>query len=181
MTTARNKAFWFMLEPLVISKDTWTQAHARPAEDHDRGRRVARAVRQGSGADGRQGACRQSSTKAGAKVADMDEAPFLKWRRSRRRRRTRTSRTNVKNGQELARHGAGGEVGSSRLPWQAAGSRARRRVGGVGRFRRGLEWFNTVMGYLSAIVIVRAACDPLRGAWSGTSSSGRPTGRSRCA
>ncbi len=56
VTTARNKAIWFMLEPLVISKETVVEAHPRAAEGHGRGRRVARAVREGSGDGRRQGA-----------------------------------------------------------------------------------------------------------------------------
>jgi len=78
LTTARNKAYWFMLEPLMISKDVFAKlpkAHqdiimAVGAEQEKFAMEAARA-------DDKLVA--EIYTKAGAKAYDIDDATLRKW------------------------------------------------------------------------------------------------------
>jgi TRAP-type C4-dicarboxylate transport system substrate-binding protein len=78
LTTARNKAYWFMFEPLMISKDVFAKlpkAHqdiimAVGAEQEKFAMDAARA-------DDRLVA--DIYTKAGAKAYDIDSATLAKW------------------------------------------------------------------------------------------------------
>jgi TRAP-type C4-dicarboxylate transport system substrate-binding protein len=79
LTTGRGKSYWFMLEPLIISKqilDAMPKAHrdavvALGAELEEFGTREAKADDQ---------KVAEVYAKKGAKVADLDEAAVDKWR-----------------------------------------------------------------------------------------------------
>jgi TRAP-type C4-dicarboxylate transport system substrate-binding protein len=78
LTTARNKAYWFMLEPLMISKDVFMKlpkAHrdiimAVGAEQESFAMQAARLDDQ---------VVAQVYSHAGAKVYDIDDATLRKW------------------------------------------------------------------------------------------------------
>ncbi len=78
LTTGRNKTYWFMLEPLMISKDVFGKltkgqqevVMAVGAELEGFGREAARADDK---------AVAEIYAKAGAKVYDIDEATLKKW------------------------------------------------------------------------------------------------------
>ncbi|MFZ4480538.1 MAG: TRAP transporter substrate-binding protein DctP [Rhodoferax sp.] len=78
LTTGRNKTYWFMLEPLMISKEVFTRlpkaqqdlVMAVGAELEVFGQEAARADDK---------AAAEIYAKAGAKVYDMDEATLKKW------------------------------------------------------------------------------------------------------
>ncbi len=100
VTTARNKAIWFMLEPLVISKETWTKL--TPAQQkimQEVGASLEPFAKESAMADDKELAA--VFTKAGAKVVDMDEAAFLKWQAIAKETAYKDFASNVKNGQQL--------------------------------------------------------------------------------
>ena len=78
LTTGRNKTYWFMLEPLIISKEVFQRlpkaqqdvVMAVGAELEVFGQEAARADDK---------AAAEIYAKAGAKVYDMDEATLKKW------------------------------------------------------------------------------------------------------
>jgi len=78
LTTGRNKTYWFMLEPLMISKEVFSKlpkaqqdvVMAIGAELEVFGQEAARADDK---------AAAEIYAKAGAKVYDMDEATLKKW------------------------------------------------------------------------------------------------------
>ncbi len=78
LTTGRNKTYWFMLEPLIISKEVFNRlpkaqqdvVMAVGAELEVFGQEAARADDK---------AAAEIYAKAGAKVYDMDEATLKKW------------------------------------------------------------------------------------------------------
>lgn len=78
LTTGRNKTYWFMLEPLIISKEVFTKlpkaqqdvVMAVGAELEAFGQEAARADDK---------AVAEIYAKAGAKVYDIDEAVLKKW------------------------------------------------------------------------------------------------------
>ena len=78
LTTGRNKTYWFMLEPLIISKEVFNRlpkaqqdvVMAVGAELEVFGQEAARADDK---------AAAEIYAKAGAKVYDMDEAILKKW------------------------------------------------------------------------------------------------------
>jgi TRAP-type transport system periplasmic protein len=78
LTTGRNKTFWFMLEPLMISKDVFNKLSKSQQE-------VVMAVgselevfaRDAARFDDK--AAAEIYVKAGAKVYDMDEATLKRW------------------------------------------------------------------------------------------------------
>ncbi len=78
LTSGRNKTYWFMLEPLIISKDVFARL-PKPQQD------VVMAVgaelevfgQEAARADDKMAA--EIYAKAGAKVYDMDEATLKKW------------------------------------------------------------------------------------------------------
>ena len=78
LTTGRNKTYWFMLEPLIISKEVFTKlpkaqqdvVMAVGAELEAFGQEAARADDK---------AVAEIYAKAGAKVYDMDDAVLKKW------------------------------------------------------------------------------------------------------
>ena len=100
VTTARNKAIWFMFEPLVISKDTWSKL--TPDQQKvmtEVGASLETFAKESAMADDKELA--NVFTKAGAKVVDMDEAAFLKWQAIAKETAYKDFAANVKNGQQL--------------------------------------------------------------------------------
>lgn len=78
LTTGRNKTFWFMLEPLMVSKEIFAKL-PKPQQD------VVMAVGAELEAFGREAAKADDKAvadlyaKSGAKVYDMDEPTLRKW------------------------------------------------------------------------------------------------------
>ena len=100
VTTARNKAIWFMLEPLVISKDTWSKLTPEQQKIMTEvGASLEAFAKESAQADDK--ALADVFTKAGAKVVDMDEAAFLKWQAIAKDTAYKDFAANVKNGQQL--------------------------------------------------------------------------------
>jgi TRAP-type transport system periplasmic protein len=100
VTTARNKAVWFMLEPLVISKDTWSKLTPEQQKVMTEvGASLEQFAKESAQADDKEMA--NVFQKAGAKVVDMDEAAFLKWQAIAKDTAYKDFAANVKNGQQL--------------------------------------------------------------------------------
>ncbi len=100
VTTARDKAIWFMLEPLVISKDTWNKLTPEQQKIMvEVGASLEPFAKQSAMADDLRLA--EVFSKAGAKVVDMDEASFLKWQAIAKDTAYKEFATKVKNGQQL--------------------------------------------------------------------------------
>ncbi len=100
VTTARNKAIWFMLEPLVISKETWSKLTPEQQKImQEVGASLEPFAKESAMADDKELA--NVFAKAGAKVVDMDEASFLKWQTIAKDTAYKDFATNVKNGQQL--------------------------------------------------------------------------------
>ena len=100
VTTARNKAIWFMLEPLVISKDTWSKLTPEQQKIMTEvGASLEPFAKEAAQADDKEMA--NVFAKAGARVVDMDEAAFLKWQAIARDTAYKDFAANVKNGQQL--------------------------------------------------------------------------------
>ena len=100
VTTARNKAIWFMLEPLVISKDTWSKLTPEQQKImQEVGASLELFAKESAMADDKELAA--VFAKAGAKVVDMDEASFLKWQAIAKDTAYKDFASNVKNGQQL--------------------------------------------------------------------------------
>ena len=78
LTTGRNKAYWFMFEPLMISKEVFSKL---PRAQQDIvmavGAELELFARDAAKADDK--AAADVYAKAGAKVYDMDEATLAKW------------------------------------------------------------------------------------------------------
>ena len=78
LTTGRNKTYWFMLEPLMISKDVFGKL---PKAQQDLvmavGAELESFARDAAKADDKNAA--DIYAKAGAKVYDMDEPTLKKW------------------------------------------------------------------------------------------------------
>ena len=78
LTSGRNKAYWFMFEPLLMSKDVFAKLPKAQQDIVMAGRRRAGEVRaRGRKADDKIAA--EVYAKAGAKVFDLDEATVKKW------------------------------------------------------------------------------------------------------
>jgi TRAP-type C4-dicarboxylate transport system substrate-binding protein len=100
VTTARDKAIWFMLEPLVISKDTWNKLTPEQQKIMvEVGASLEPFAKQSAMADDLRLA--EVFSKAGAKVVDMDEASFLKWQAIAKDTAYKEFAAKVKNGQQL--------------------------------------------------------------------------------
>ena len=78
LTTGRQQTFWFMLEPLMISKDIFS-ALPKPQQDVIMavGAELESFAANAAALD--DVACAAIYQKAGAKVVDMDEATLKKW------------------------------------------------------------------------------------------------------
>jgi TRAP-type transport system periplasmic protein len=78
LTTGRNKTYWFMLEPLMISKDVFNKL---PKNQQDVvmavGAELEVFARDAARSDDK--AAAEIYAKAGAKVYDMDEATLNRW------------------------------------------------------------------------------------------------------
>lgn len=78
LTTGRNKTFWFMLEPLMISKEVFNRL---PKAQQDVlvavGAELESFARESAKADDQ--AAADVYAKAGAKIFDMDEATLKRW------------------------------------------------------------------------------------------------------
>jgi len=78
LTSGRNKTYWFMFEPLLISKDVFTKL---PKAQQDVvmgvGAQLETFAAEAAKADDR--AAADIYAKAGAKVYDMDEPTLKKW------------------------------------------------------------------------------------------------------
>jgi TRAP-type C4-dicarboxylate transport system substrate-binding protein len=78
LTTGRGKSYWFMLEPLVISKEIWTSLTPAQQKVVDEvGADLEKFGTDGAKADDQEVA--RVYEKAGAKVHDMDAAVVEKW------------------------------------------------------------------------------------------------------
>lgn len=78
LTTGRNKAYWFMLEPLMISKEVFGRlTKAQQDVVMGLGAEMEAFARQEAQADDRRAA--DVYAKAGAKVFDLDAATVAKW------------------------------------------------------------------------------------------------------
>lgn len=79
VTSARQRTIWFMFEPLLISKDTWNKL--TPAQQKiftEVGQSLEKYAIEAAKADDQKLA--EVYAKAGAKVVDMDDATFNRWR-----------------------------------------------------------------------------------------------------
>lgn len=78
LTSGRNKTYWFMFEPLLMSKDVFSKL---PKAQQDAvmgiGGQLEKFAMDAAKADDRLAA--EVYAKAGAKVVDMDEATLKKW------------------------------------------------------------------------------------------------------
>lgn len=100
VTTARNKTFWFMFEPLLMSKSTYDSL--TPAQQKivmEVGASLEKFAIQSCKADDKELAVVYG--KAGAKVHDMNEATFLKWRKLAKESAWKNFEDSVKNGKKL--------------------------------------------------------------------------------
>jgi TRAP-type C4-dicarboxylate transport system substrate-binding protein len=100
VTTGRNKTFWYMFEPLVISKaayDALTPDQQKIVMDV--GASLEKFAIDESKKDDQRLA--DVYTKAGAKVADMDDATFQKWRKIAQDTAFKDFEEKVKNGKQL--------------------------------------------------------------------------------
>ena len=100
VTTARNKAIWFMLEPLVISKETWSKLTPEQQKIMlEVGASLEPFAKEQAQVDDKELAA--VFQKAGAKVVDMDEASFQKWQAIAKDTAYKEFAKDVKNGQQL--------------------------------------------------------------------------------
>ncbi len=78
LTSGRDKTYWFMLEPLMISKEVFAKL-PKPQQDIVMavGAELEGFARDAAKADDK--AAAEVYAKAGAKVVDMDEATLKKW------------------------------------------------------------------------------------------------------
>jgi len=100
VTTGRNKTFWFMFEPLVISKaafDGLTPDQQKIVMD------VGASLEKFGMDESKKDDQRLADiyAKAGAKVADMDEATFQKWRKIAQDTAFKDFEDKVKGGKKL--------------------------------------------------------------------------------
>jgi len=100
VTTGRNKTFWYMFEPLVISKaayDGLTPEQQKIVMDV--GASLEKFGMEESKKDDQRLA--DIYAKAGAKVTDMDDATFQKWRKIAQDTAFKDFEEKVKNGKQL--------------------------------------------------------------------------------
>jgi TRAP-type transport system periplasmic protein len=100
VTTARGKSFWFMFEPLLISKAAWDSL--TPAQQ-----KVVKEVGASLEPFALEGAKKDDKllaevyAKAGTKVLDMDQASFDKWLAVAKETSYKNFAENVPNGKQL--------------------------------------------------------------------------------
>jgi TRAP-type C4-dicarboxylate transport system substrate-binding protein len=100
VTTARNKTFWFMLEPLLIARNVFEKL---TPEQQKIVAEVGASLEKFGMEESRKDDQRMAEvyTKAGAKVHDMDEASFRKWRTLAEQSAFKDFAEKVKNGKAL--------------------------------------------------------------------------------
>jgi TRAP-type C4-dicarboxylate transport system substrate-binding protein len=100
VTTARGKSFWFMFEPLLISKASWdTLTPAQQKVVMEVGASLEPFAVEGAKKDDKLLA--EVYAKAGAKVVDMDQAAFEKWLAIAKETSYKNFAENVPNGKQL--------------------------------------------------------------------------------
>lgn len=100
VTTARDKTFWFMYEPLLMSKSTYDSL--TPAQQKivmEVGASLEKFAIESCKVDDKELAVVYS--KAGAKVHDMDEKTFLIWRKLAKESAWKNFEDGVKDGKKL--------------------------------------------------------------------------------
>jgi TRAP-type C4-dicarboxylate transport system substrate-binding protein len=100
VTSARNRTIWFMFEPLLISKATWNKL--TPAQQKivaEVGASLEKFAIEAAKADDQKLA--EVYAKAGAKVVDMDEATFNRWREIAAKSAYKDFAAKAPNGQAL--------------------------------------------------------------------------------
>ncbi|MFC5302260.1 TRAP transporter substrate-binding protein DctP [Azospira restricta] len=100
VTTARDKSFWFMFEPLLISKslyDSLTPEQQKIVAD------VGASLEKFGVEESKKDDQRMADVyaKAGAKVVDMDEKAFLAWRAVAEQTAFKDFAENIRNGRAL--------------------------------------------------------------------------------
>jgi TRAP-type C4-dicarboxylate transport system substrate-binding protein len=100
VTTARNRTFWFMLEPLLIARNVFDKL---TPEQQKIVMEVGAGLEKFGMEESRKDDQRMAEVyaKAGAKVHDMDEASFGKWRELAAQSAFKDFAENVKNGKAL--------------------------------------------------------------------------------
>lgn len=100
VTTARDKSFWFMFEPLLISKASWdTLTPQQQKVVMEVGASLEPFAMEGAKKDDKLLA--EIYAKAGAKVVDMNQASFDKWKAIARQTSFKNFTDNVTNGKQL--------------------------------------------------------------------------------
>ncbi|MHB1213935.1 MAG: TRAP transporter substrate-binding protein DctP [Thiobacillus sp.] len=100
VTTARDKSFWFMFEPLLISMSTWeTLTPAQQKIMTDVGTSLEPFAMAGAKADDKRLA--DVYGKAGVKVVDMNQAAFDKWVKVAKASAYKRFAEDVPNGKQL--------------------------------------------------------------------------------
>jgi len=100
VTTARDKTFWFMFEPLLMSKSTFDSLTPQQQKIvMDVGASLEKFAVQSCKADDKELATVYG--KAGAKVYDMDEKTFLMWRDLAKKSAWKNFEDNIKDGKKL--------------------------------------------------------------------------------
>ena len=100
VTTARDKSFWFMFEPLLMSMNTWNSL--TPAQQKvvmEVGESLEPFAVAGAKKDDQRLA--EVYAKSGDKVVDMDDAAFQKWLAIAKQTSYKDFAENVKDGKEL--------------------------------------------------------------------------------
>jgi len=100
VTTARNKTFWYMFEPLLMAKSTYDSL--TPAQQKivtEVGASLEPFAVKSAKEDDQRVA--EVYTKAGVAVHDMDEAMFEKWRKIAERSAWKDFAEKVKDGKRL--------------------------------------------------------------------------------
>ena len=109
VTTARKNTFWYMFEPLVISKSVYdglTKEQQKAVDEA--GASLEKFAMEAAKADDIRMA--EVYAKNGAKVFDMDDAAFAEMARDRAGNRVGRFRQEREGRQALARHGHGRQV-----------------------------------------------------------------------
>lgn len=100
VTTARDKTFWFMFEPVLMAKSTYDSL--TPAQQKivmEVGESLEKFAIQSCKEDDKELA--EVYGKAGAKVHDMDEKTFLMWRKLAKESAWKNFEDGVKDGKKL--------------------------------------------------------------------------------
>ncbi|MFZ5511473.1 MAG: TRAP transporter substrate-binding protein DctP [Pseudomonadota bacterium] len=100
VTTARNKTFWFMFEPLIMSKAAYD---ALTPEQQKIVTEVGASLEKWGMEESKKDDARLADiyAKAGAKVYDMDEVTFNKWREVAKQSAFKDFEERVRNGKQL--------------------------------------------------------------------------------